>query len=175
LSGRTVTLKLRRHDFTTATRSVTLAGPTDSTRGIAAVARGLLDEHDVSDGVRLLGVGVSGLADWIQDDLFDDRRPDAEEISQAERPDDQPGPGAPIRRWLPGHDVEHDAYGHGWVWGSGLGRVTVRFETRHTRPGPVRTFPADDPALRRVAPQVASDSAPRDPPPVSPSPGSVTT
>jgi hypothetical protein len=30
----------------------------------------------------------------------------------------------------PGIDVEHDQHGHGWVWGSGLGRVTVRFETR---------------------------------------------
>ena len=38
--------------------------------------------------------------------------------------------------------------GRGWVWGSGLGRVTVRFETRHTGPGPVRTFFEDDPALQ---------------------------
>lgn len=174
LSGRTITLKLRRHDFSTATRSVTLAGPTDSTRGIATVARGLLDEHDVSDGIRLLGVGVSGLADWIQDDLFHDGRPDAEEIGQAEQPDDPPSSDPLTRRWLPGHDVEHDVYGHGWVWGSGLGRVTVRFETRHTPPGPVRTFPADDPALRPVPPQVAGDSAPSDPLPVSPPPGSVT-
>jgi hypothetical protein len=26
----------------------------------------------------------------------------------------------------------------------------VRFETRHTQPGPVRTFSIDDPALRLV-------------------------
>ncbi len=38
----------------------------------------LLEAEDVSNGLRLLGVGVSGLADWVQDDLFasedDDRR-----------------------------------------------------------------------------------------------------
>ena len=36
--------------------------------------------------------------------------------------------------------------------GAGLGRVTVRFETRDTPPGPIHTFAADDPALRRVDP-----------------------
>ena len=43
--------------------------------------------------------------------------------------------------------VHHEAHGDGWVWGAGLGRVTVRFETRWTSPGPVHTFRADDPAL----------------------------
>jgi DNA polymerase-4 len=38
------------------------------------------------------------------------------------------------------------------VQGSGLGRVTVRFETYETGPGPVRTLRLDDPALRRVEP-----------------------
>ena len=52
------------------------------------------------------------------------------------------------RGFFPGADVIHDALGRGWVWGSGLGRVTVRFETRHTGPGPVHTFLADDPKLR---------------------------
>ena len=45
-------------------------------------------------------------------------------------------------------DVVHDVHGEGWVWGSGVGRVTVRFETASTGPGPVRTFSATDPALR---------------------------
>lgn len=52
------------------------------------------------------------------------------------------------RRFAPGADVVHDEHGAGWVWGSGLGRVTVRFETAHTGPGPVRTFAVDDPELR---------------------------
>ena len=50
--------------------------------------------------------------------------------------------------YRPGDDVVHDDYGPGWVWGSGLGRVTVRFETAQTGPGPVRTFAVDDPSLR---------------------------
>ena len=70
LSGRTVTIKVRSHDFTTLTRSSTLPEPTDSSATIARLARGLLGDLDTSAGVRLLGVGVSGLADWIQDDLF---------------------------------------------------------------------------------------------------------
>ncbi len=72
LSGRTVTVKIRLHDFTTHTRSTTLAAPTDNPRVVARLARALLAEVDTSGGVRLLGVGVSGLADWIQEDLFDD-------------------------------------------------------------------------------------------------------
>jgi DNA polymerase-4 len=44
-------------------------------------------------------------------------------------------------------DVHHTEHGDGWVWGSGLGRVTVRFETRDTPPGPVLTLSADDPGL----------------------------
>ena len=72
LSGRTVTLKVRLHDFTTLSRSTTLAAPTDAGPTIARLARGLLGELDTTGGVRLLGVGVSGLADWIQDDLFGD-------------------------------------------------------------------------------------------------------
>jgi oligopeptidase B len=48
-------------------------------------------------------------------------------------------------------DVVHDEHGRGWVWGSGRGVVTVRFETRETPAGPVRSFPADDEALHRWA------------------------
>ncbi len=70
LSGRTVTLKMRHHDFETHTRSSTLPNPTDNARILATTARGLLAGEDISNGLRLLGVGVSGLADWVQDDLF---------------------------------------------------------------------------------------------------------
>jgi len=146
LSGRTVTLKVRRHDFSTHTRSATLPGPTDDRRVIARLAAGLLGELDTSDGVRLLGVGVSGLADWIQDDLFT-----AGEESPPQDGDDAATPATVetpnVTRWWPGSDVLHAELGPGWVWGSGKGRVTVRFETAETPPGPVRTFAADDPAL----------------------------
>ncbi|MEI8408979.1 MULTISPECIES: DNA polymerase IV [unclassified Kribbella] len=147
LSGRTVTVKTRMHDFTTHTRSSTLAGPTDDARVVARVARRLLEESDISGGIRLLGVGVSSLADWIQDDLFTeseyaDAPPEVVELPERARD---------LTGYYPGQDVEHPDYGRGWVWGSGLGRVTVRFETADTPPGPVRTFSVDDPALAKVA------------------------
>ncbi|MFC5678944.1 DNA polymerase IV [Aeromicrobium endophyticum] len=143
LSGRTVTLKMRHHDFETHTRSSTLAHPTDSARVLADKARGLLAGEDISNGLRLLGVGVSGLADWVQDDLFSsgDDAPDETDDEASATVEQRPV------RWYPGMDVHHEAHGDGWVWGAGLGRVTVRFETRWTSPGPVHTFRADDPAL----------------------------
>jgi len=57
-----------------------------------------------------------------------------------------------VTRWWPGQDVRHDDLGSGWVWGRGLGRVTVRFEGPRTPPGPVRTLAADDPALHPADP-----------------------
>lgn len=143
LSGRTVTLKLRHHDFETQTRSSTFAHPTDHARVLATRARELLAGEDVSNGLRLIGVGVSGLADWVQDDLFSDDDDALDEVERAAEPVADDGP----TRWYPGMDAHHEEHGDGWVWGAGLGRVTVRFETRWTPPGPVHTFRADDPAL----------------------------
>ncbi len=143
LSGRTVTLKVRLHDFTTLSRSTTLAAPTDAAPTIARLARGLLGELDTTGGVRLLGVGVSGLADWIQEDLFGDEEDDAAPDEAVEALPEIPE----TRTWWPGMDVVHDDLGRGWVWGAGRGIVTVRFETAETPPGPVRSLTADDPAL----------------------------
>jgi DNA polymerase-4 len=142
LSGRTVSIKVRLHDFTTLSRSSTLGSPTDSTATIARLARGLLTDLDISGGVRLLGVGVSGLADWIQEDLFGEASDQEEvlpEVIEVPR----------IRRstWAPGMDVVHAEMGRGWVWGAGRGVVTVRFETAETPAGPVRSYADDDPAL----------------------------
>ena len=143
LSGRTVSIKVRLYDFTTISRSATLPEPTDAGAVITRLAHALLEEVDTEGGVRLLGVGVSGLADWVQDDLFGtDPEPEGEEDAEI----------APLTRrgdgWYPGQDVVHDAHGAGWVWGSGRGVVTVRFETAETGPGPVRSFKADDRELR---------------------------
>lgn len=152
LSGRTVSIKVRLHDFSTHTRSTTLPAPTDEARVVSRLARSLLSEVDTSGGVRLLGVGVSGLADWIQEDLFADLGGgEDEEGDEAERlgPDviERFSRGRP---WAPGMDVVHEELGAGWVWGSGRGRVTVRFETADSPAGPVRTFRDDDPQLRPV-------------------------
>jgi DNA polymerase-4 len=51
----------------------------------------------------------------------------------------------------------HTQYGEGWVWGSGRGRVTVRFETAQTPPGPVRTFAVTDPELTKRVLHVTED------------------
>ncbi|MEV6414027.1 DNA polymerase IV [Kribbella sp. NPDC051718] len=159
LSGRTVTVKTRMHDFTTHTRSSTLAGPTDDPRVIARMARRLLEDSDISGGLRLLGVGVSSLADWIQDDLFTESEHAAEVpvegIELPERPRDRLSAG-----YYPGQDVVHTEHGEGWVWGSGRGLVTVRFETAQTPAGPVRTFAVTDPELTKHALSGVEDDKP---------------
>jgi DNA polymerase-4 len=147
LSGRTITVKVRLHDFSTHTRSATLAAPTDTVRVVARTARSLLGDVDTSGGVRLLGGGGSGLADWIQEDLFEEYDENADALPTA-APEEEIDRITRGRPWAPGMDVVHDEHGPGWVWGSGIGRVTVRFETAETGPGPVRTFRTDDPALR---------------------------
>ena len=156
LSGRTVTIKVRLHDFTTTSRSATLPEPTDNPAVVARVVRSLLAElaagvetgPALRAGVRLLGVGVSGLADWVQDDLFADlEAPDESAGTDGEADDLPEPPRARSTGWAPGADVVHDEHGRGWVWGSGRGVVTVRFETRESPAGPVRSFPVDDPAL----------------------------
>ncbi|BBH16236.1 DNA polymerase IV [Nocardioides baekrokdamisoli] len=142
LSGRTISIKVRQYDFTTVSRSATLPEPTDAVGVITRLAQALLEEVDTDGGVRLLGVGVSGLADWVQEDLFGSEPEDEPEVDTT----------AFVRRssgWHPGQDVIHSEYGPGWVWGSGRGVVTVRFETALTGPGPVHSFKAEDAALSR--------------------------
>jgi DNA polymerase IV len=164
-SGRTVTLKLRRYDFTTLTRSQTLPQPTDDPRQIASIARRLLTDAGAGGGLRLLGVGVSGLSVYAQGDLFaedllagdTDPVPEPEQSPDAVTSEDPPEAAAEAqlpaeRRWWPGQDVRHEELGPGWVWGRGLGRVTVRFEGPLTAPGPVRTLAADDPLLQAADP-----------------------
>jgi DNA polymerase-4 len=60
-AGRTVTVKVRFHDFRTITRSVTLPAAVDSGPEVARAAKALLEPIDPSAGVRLLGVGVTNL------------------------------------------------------------------------------------------------------------------
>jgi nucleotidyltransferase/DNA polymerase involved in DNA repair len=63
LVARTVHLKVRTGDFDTVTRAVTLSEPTDLAEVVLAAARELLRERVIlkGRGVRLLGLGVSGL------------------------------------------------------------------------------------------------------------------
>ncbi|WP_037836562.1 DNA polymerase IV [Streptomyces sp. NRRL S-244] len=210
-SGRTIVLKVRRYDFSTLTRSETLRGPTDDPAVVREAAARLLEAVDTTGGVRLLGVGVTGLADYTQEDLFAQSKAaeaeaEAEAAAAAEAAAQEAaeaaaegapaeaagapeagapgGPGgpaeaprgaeppgasgepepAPERRWAAGSDVLHAVYGPGWVQGSGVGRVTVRFERPGSPPGRVRTFRVDDPELEPSDPlplvgQAGADAA----------------
>ena len=216
-SGRTITIKVRGHDFTTVSRSETTANPTDDPTAIRAATHRMLPgavaaATQLVPGIRLLGVGLSGLAEWAQLDLFtaaedpeaalelweqasEPAAPPAAEdtdfdmprgtvTTPASAPDQQPEPDpaditTPVttvegersprqfgplppgtrgaveaavseRRFLPGQDVAHDEFGSGWVQGSGLGRVTVRFESPWSGRGRIKTVRADDPALHLV-------------------------
>lgn len=164
LSGRTIVLKVRRYDFSTLTRSETLRGPTDDPAVVREAAARLLDSVDTTGGVRLLGVGVSGLADYTQEDLFAQAAGGGVKEPAGEEPEAVPaaeGPAPAERRWPAGHDVRHALHGHGWVQGSGLGRVTVRFETPDSPPGRVKTFRVDDPALEPAEPLPLVSRGPR--------------
>jgi DNA polymerase-4 len=163
LSGRTIVLKVRRYDFSTLTRSETLRGPTDDPAVVREAALRLLEGVDSTGGVRLLGVGVSGLADFTQEDLFAQAAGERVESAAEEEVDEVAVPevtAAAERRWVAGHDVRHAEYGHGWVQGSGLGRVTVRFETPDSEPGRVRTFLVEDPELEPAEPLPLTDEVP---------------
>ncbi|MCI1747557.1 MAG: DNA polymerase IV [Acidipropionibacterium sp.] len=170
--ARTVTLKAKMADFSIWSRSVTMEGATDSTERVRRMARHLLDSLDLREGVRLLGVGVANFTTSAQEELFavdEDGAllADSEGVPIIE----EPGTGGAVvevasgpfgrrrsfdetgeRRWRPGADVEHSEWGRGWVWGSGHGVVTVRFEYRGSQIGRVRSMPADDPALSPAAP-----------------------
>ncbi|WP_328687075.1 DNA polymerase IV [Streptomyces caniferus] len=169
-SGRTVVIKVRNYDFSTLTRSETLRGPTDDPTVIREAAARLLETVDTTGGVRLLGVGVSGLADFTQEDLFAQfaTEQEAEKAAREAAEPSDAGAAAPEveeerpRRWHPGLDVVHDEYGAGWVQGSGVGRVTVRFETPWSAPGRVRTFAVEDPALRPGEPLPLVGGGPAD-------------
>ncbi len=60
-SGRTIGIKVRLDDFTTATRARTIDAPTSDVEQVTAVALGLLAEYAPPRPVRLLGVRVAGL------------------------------------------------------------------------------------------------------------------
>jgi DNA polymerase IV len=146
--ARTVTVKLKRSDMSTLTRSLTLPYATaDPATLIAAARRLLLDPLEVGP-IRLVGVGFSGLSEVRQEPLFSD-------LDTWDQPTDTRSaatPTAAISGWRIGDDVSHDQWGHGWVQGAGHGVMTVRFETRANGPGPARTLLTDDPAVQRANP-----------------------
>jgi DNA polymerase-4 len=61
--GRTVTIKVRFGTFETITRGATLPEPIDTAPAVATAARDLLAAVEVGQGVRMLGVSVTNLAE----------------------------------------------------------------------------------------------------------------
>jgi DNA polymerase-4 len=80
----TVVLKMRYPDFTTITRQVTLAQPTDLAEDICTHAHELL-RHEWKKGtqLRLIGVGVTGLSQARQLSLFDTHTEQLSKLSKA--------------------------------------------------------------------------------------------
>lgn len=154
--ARTVTIKVRFADFTTRTISRSLGGATDDADEIAGAGVALLADVDVRPGVRLLGIGVSNFVTAAQERLFGDEPVGTaadHEVSGDEAVEEVPLSGVRGHGYYPGADIEHVEHGRGWVWGSGLGRVTVRFESRYSGPGRIATFTLDDPALQLTDPE----------------------
>lgn len=142
--ARTVTVKLKKSDMSTLTRSATLPYATTDAAALTAVARRLLLDPRQIGPIRLLGVGFSGLSDIRQEALFPDLVGPAQ-TTEADHGADTPAEPDTVS-WRIGDDVAHREFGHGWVQGAGHGVVTVRFETRSTGPGPARTFASESPS-----------------------------
>lgn len=142
--ARTVTVKIKKADMSTLTRSATLPYATGDPGTLAAMAHRLLPDPREVGPVRLLGVGFSGLSDVRQESLFPELdHPDIAAATGSTAPEAE----WHERSWSVGDDVSHPRYGHGWVQGAGHGVVSVRFETRSTGPGQMRTFALDSAEL----------------------------
>ena len=74
VKARTITLKLKHADFKQITRSKTINSPTRSSETIFRYAAELLDNYQLAQNIRLIGVGTSGFKSAgqpVQLDLFD--------------------------------------------------------------------------------------------------------
>lgn len=172
--ARTVTVKLRMADFHIESRSTTLGFATTDLDVLLAAAFSLARYPAELGPIRLVGVGFSGLEESSQGILF----PELEQEKLLKRDFDTdyevgvrsaeasisedvelPETASSEQTWRATQDVAHAEFGHGWVQGIGHGKVTVRFETRTSGVGQVRTFDEDDPALTVADPLESLDWA----------------
>lgn len=150
-AARTVVVKLKKSDMTVLTRSATFAAPTADLDDLTSAAlRLVLDPIEIGP-VRLAGVSLGGLAAAGQSALFPMEHDESDSPREESVVPEEPVP-VVQRSWRPGDDVSHSELGHGWVQGCGHGVVSVRFETRTTGPGPMRTFADNDAALSPADP-----------------------
>ena len=151
--ARTVTVKLKKSDMSTLTRSATLPYATTDAATLVATARRLLLDPVVVGPIRLLGVGFSGLSDVRQESLFPDLElMAADDVTHTGLPPTVTDLAATPPAWRIGDDVTQPDFGHGWIQGAGHGVMTVRFETRTTGPGQARTFPVEASGIERANP-----------------------
>jgi DNA polymerase-4 len=179
--ARTVTVKVRLSDFTTVTRSVTLAQPTSDAAELREAATAALTAADPVEPVRLLGVALSGLTHWAQLRLPTPAGEVTVEAPVRESGEASDGTVSPDGALLPvpdaadtlddddadgehlpapltahtcavGLDVEHAEHGRGWIAHADDGVVTVRFEGADTPPGRELSFDVRRTLLMRIAP-----------------------
>lgn len=142
LVGRTVTLKVRFHDFDTITRSVTLPDGVEHGPALAVVARRLLDGVDPSPGVRLLGVSVANLGPPTPQQLS---------LDVLGGPDDPADLGVP-RTWddaAKAVDEIRQRFGEAAI---GPARLVDKGRVRVSRRGDQPWGPAQDPRLPQSDP-----------------------
>jgi DNA polymerase-4 len=149
--ARTVTVKLKKSDMSTLTRSATLPYATTDVSTLLGTARRLLLDPVEIGPIRLVGVGFSGFSDVMQESLFPDLDQTLE-ASDSHESGPVPAPQPEPSGWRIGDDITHTEYGHGWVQGAGHGVMSVRFETRASGPGVMRTFADDSPEVGRADP-----------------------
>ena len=119
-----ITLRVRRADFSTITRTRTLLDPSDDFTVITAVATELFAALPAQGPIRLLGVIAASLTSEVQETLFPAMAP----LAGA-------GPGALDTGGLvPGEQVDHPVFGPGTVERVGPEVVVVRFADRRARP-----------------------------------------
>lgn len=88
MKARTITLKIKHDDFRQVTRSKTLKQATDVSEIIYRQAKHLLERYRLTRPVRLIGLGVSALADAdppVQMALFDEGPPPADPWGQVDK------------------------------------------------------------------------------------------
>lgn len=175
--ARTVTVKLRMADFHIESRSTTLPYATDDLDTFLATAMKLVRYPDELGPIRLVGVSFSGLEAARQDVLFPEidreivqrdsdfevgvsgaiSKESAEYAMTNTKDTQQIDLSETSPRWRATQDVHHPEFGHGWIQGIGHGKMTIRFETRTTGIGKVKTFDISDSELQPADPVASLD------------------
>lgn len=154
--AKTVTVKLKRADFQTETRSFSLGYATDDEDILWATVQKVVRYPQETGPIRLVGVGFSGLEQDRQLVLFPELDKQAQvqvtEVTEPAASQEVVPAAAAVPQWHRTQDVQHPDYGHGWITGLGQGIMTVRFETRATGVGKSRSFALADPAISPAEP-----------------------